>query len=67
MTHLYTGHVFEKTSGGNGVVLGQTTPIKSFPGHAIHNLKIVDMCADCHLVMPEHYVVLNFKPAHFNL
>ena len=46
LTRLYTGHVFEITSGGKGVVLGQTSPVKSFPGHAIHNPKIVDMRAD---------------------
>ena len=55
LTRLYTGHVFEITSGGNGVVLGQTTRVKSFPGHAIHVPKIVDMPADRHLVMREHY------------
>ena len=36
-------------------MLGQITSVSSFPGHAIHN-QIVDVCADRHLVMREHYV-----------
>ena len=58
LTRLNTGHVFEITSGGYGVVIEQTTPVKSFPGHAIHNSNIVDMRADRHLVMRELYIII---------
>ena len=36
-------------------MLGQTTPVKSFPSHAINDPNIVDMGADRQLMMREPY------------
>ena len=39
-------------------MLGQSTPVKSFPSHAINNSKFVDMrseYADRQLMTQEHY------------
>ena len=36
-------------------MLGQSTPVKSFPSHAINDPKIVDTRADRQLMTREHY------------
>ena len=36
-------------------MLGKSTPVKSFPSHAINDPKIVDMRADPQLMTQEHY------------
>ena len=39
-------------------MLGQTTPVKSFPSYAINDPKKIDMRADRQLRTREHYYIL---------
>ena len=39
-------------------MLGQTTPVKSFPYHAINIPKNVDLRADRQLMTREHYYII---------
>ena len=43
-------------------MLGQTTPVKSFPSHAISDPKIVDMRADRQLMTQKHYYHYYYYP-----
>ena len=41
-----------------GVMLGQSTPVKSFQSHAINDPKLVDTRADRQLMTREHYYLI---------
>ena len=45
-------------------MLGQSTPVKSFPGHAINDPKNVDTRANRQLMTREHYFLSPSKSGH---